>query len=180
MDGWNWMELDGCLMLCFAWKLIINCTHWRNYAQLAGHFWSFLPPTCWREKTTTMWRFPKMGGTPKSFKSKDHFSIEIHGDLGLPYLRNPPCEPWHLPLSQPFCSASCRSSLPGIIDDTYQFDEYDEYGNHVVHDVVLDVGGVGWCLGGGADIYIYIYICMLVYYEQRIFVCTLYTLNRSE
>ena len=158
------MELDGCLMLCFVWKLIINCTHWRNYAQLAGHFWSFLPCTLWEwdhqhvgeKKQPPCGGFRKWGVLRNPSSQKTILALKSMVTWGsLPYLRTPPCEPWHLPLSQPFCSASCRSSLPGIIDDTYQFDEYDEYGNHVVHDVVLDVGGVGWCLGGGADIYIY-------------------------
>ena len=33
------------------------------------------------------WRFPKMGVPPKSSKSFDHFSLEAHGDLGIPHFK---------------------------------------------------------------------------------------------
>ena len=34
----------------------------------------------------SIWMFPKMAGTPKSFKSLDHFGTETYACLGIPHL----------------------------------------------------------------------------------------------
>ena len=41
-----------------------------------------------------IWRFFKMGGTPKSSNSLDHFSIETHGELAMLRFKKHPYD-WH-------------------------------------------------------------------------------------
>jgi hypothetical protein len=48
------------------------------------------------ENTTDIWRCPESWGTPESsfyILLLDHFSIETHGDLGIPHFKNPPSSP---------------------------------------------------------------------------------------
>ena len=68
----------------------VSCIHrWLHKTSNKG-----CPSDAWlhpqRPNMGATWRFPIHGGTPKSFKSLDSFSIETYGDLEIHDFEKPP------------------------------------------------------------------------------------------